>query len=448
MDFIFQLLLVIILVFLNGFFVASEFALVAIRKTRINELVNKGNSAAKLVQKALNNLDSYISATQLGITLASLGLGWIGEPVIAHFIEPFLTTFLSAETAWITAHSLAVILAFSLITFLHIVLGELAPKTIALQRAEATSLLVIIPLTAFTTIFKPFIWVLNGAGNAVVKLIGLEPPSGHQLFHSEEEIRMILSQSEESGLIPKKEAEMVHNVFRLGDTTVKQIMVPRTDIASFNVATPLKEVIKRIKKHPHSRFPVFEHSIDTIIGFIHVKDIYAEVLKLGEEGKDLSNKKISETNILRQIITVPEVKKVDDVLVEMRRKRVHIAVVNDEFGGTAGLVTLEDILESVVGEIEDEFEKPLKEIQRQSNGSYLIDGLTPIDRVQTRFKLPLRGQGYTTISGLVFGLLGHEPRVGDEVQVGNIIFKVETIDGKRIKTLTLKKEYKSKKTIN
>src|SRR3990167_5941376 len=197
MDFIFQILLVIILVFLNGFFVASEFALVAIRKTRINELVNKGNSAAKLVQKALNNLDSYISATQLGITLASLGLGWIGEPVIAHFIEPFLTTFLSAETAWITAHSLAVIIAFSLITFLHIVLGELAPKTVALQRAESTALFVIVPLVIFTKIFKPFIWVLNGAGTLVLKLFGLSTPAGQLPGHSEEEVKLILSQSAE-----------------------------------------------------------------------------------------------------------------------------------------------------------------------------------------------------------------------------------------------------------
>ncbi len=444
MDFFFQIILVIILVLLNGFFVASEFALVGIRKTRIDELVNQGNQAAKLVQKALQNLDSYISATQLGITLASLGLGWIGEPAIAHFLEPFLLNFLSPEGALITAHSLAVILAFSFITFLHIILGELAPKTIALQRAESTSLLLIVPLTAFTTIFKPFIWILNGSGNLVVKLIGLESPLGHQLVHSEEEIRMLLNQSQESGTIPRKEVEMVQNVFRLGDTTVKQIMIPRTDVIAFNVATPLKEVVKKIKKQPHSRFPVFEHSIDSIIGFVHVKDIYAEVLKLADNGKDFDGKKLSELDILRQIITVPEIKKNDDVLVEMRRKRVHIAIVNDEFGGTAGLVTLEDILESVVGEIEDEFEKPIKEIQRQSNGAYLIDGLTPIERVQNRFKLPLRGQGYTTIGGLVFGLLGHEPRVGDQVQIGNIIFGVESIDGKRIKTLTLKKESKKK----
>lgn len=417
---------------------ASEFALVGIRKTRVKELVNRGNSSAKLIQKALNNLDSYISATQLGITLASLALGWIGEPAVAHYLEPYLVLFLPYWFVLITAHSLAVLVAFSLITFLHIVLGELAPKTIALQRAESISLLTIIPLTAFLTIFKPFIWVLRKSGSLLIKSIGLKSPQGSQLIHSEEEIRMILDQSRESGLIPSNEAEMVNNIFKLGDTSVKQIMVPRTDIIAFNVAMTLREVEKRIKKNPHSRFPVYEQSIDTIIGFIHVKDIYLEILVSDKD------KKLSETSFVRQILTVPENKKADAVLVQMKRKRVHIAIVNDEYGGTAGLVTLEDVIESVIGEIEDEFEKPQKEIQRQTNGTYLVDGLTPIEKIQEKFKLPLKGQGYTTIGGLVFGLLGHEPRVGNQVQIGNLVLGIETIEGKRIKTLSLKKSSSSK----
>lgn len=445
MEFIFQLLLVFLLVLLNGYFVAAEFSLVAVRRTRINELANKGSAAAKLVQKALDNLDNYISATQLGITLASLGLGWIGEPAIAHFLEPFMNPYLSQDSAFIAAHTLSVILAFSFITFLHIVLGELAPKTIALQRAESTSMFVILPLIIFTNVFKPFIWVLNGAGNFVVSLIGLKPPKGHLLVHSEEEIKMILNQSQESGIIPKGEAEMVNNIFKLGDTTVRQIMVPRTDIIAFNVATPLSEVVKRIKKHPHSRFPVFENSIDTIIGFVHVKDIYREVLKLDDTGPNSDSKKISETDLIRQIISVSEMKKVDLVLVEMRKKRVHIAAVDDEFGGTAGLVTLEDVIESVVGEIEDEFEKPLTDIKKQPGGVYTIDGLTPIEKVQEKFKLPLKGQGYTTIGGLTFGLLGHEPRIGDKVQIGEIIFEIEQIEGKRIKSLSLKRDNAKRK---
>lgn len=330
---------------------ASEFALVGVRKTRIDELAKNGNSSAKRVQRALVNLDSYISATQLGITLASLGLGWIGEPAIAHFLEPFLATYLSQTIAFVTSHTLATIIAFSFITFLHIVLGELAPKTVALQRAETTALLIILPLRIFATIFKPFIWILNEAGGLVVSLAGLKPPSGHQLVHSEEEIKMILNQSQESGLIPKREAEMVHNIFKLGDIEVKQIMIPVAEIIAFNVDIPLKEVVKTIKEHPHSRFPVFKKTIDSVIGFVHVKDIYQEILKSDGE------RKLSKTDIIREIIEIPEDQKVDKILREMKKKRIHIAIVDNEFGETAGMVTMEDVIESVVGEIEDEFEK-------------------------------------------------------------------------------------------
>lgn len=438
MEIIPQLGLVIILVLLNGYFVASEFALVAVRKTRIEELVKRGNHSATLVQKALADLDSFISATQLGITLASLALGWIGEPAIAHFLEPYFT-FLPKEAATISAHSVSIVIAFTIITFLHIVLGELAPKTIALQKAETISLFIIAPLTLFAKVFRPFIWILNGAGSMVLKLFGFTAPSGHQLVHSEEEIRMLLAQSAESGAIQKKEAEMVYSVFRLGDIPVKQIMVPRTDIIAFNVSTSLKEIVKQVERHPHSRFPVYEHSIDTVIGFVHIKDIYKEVFKSKEE------KRLSETSLIRQIIGVPETKRIDEVLLDMRKKRVHIAVVNDEYGGTAGMVTLEDILESLVGEIQDEFEQPLRDIQKQQDGSYLVDGLTAIERVQRKFNLSMKGQGYTTIGGLVFGLLGRQPEQGDMVQIGNIIFQIERTEGKRISTLRLKKESKKRR---
>ncbi|QQG40839.1 MAG: HlyC/CorC family transporter [Candidatus Levyibacteriota bacterium] len=435
MEFIIQLLSVILLVLLNGYFVASEFALVAVRKTRIDELVRKGNATAKLVQKALIDLDSFISATQLGITLASLGLGWIGEPAIAHFLEPYFA-FLPNNASFLTAHAVSIIIAFTIITFLHIVLGELAPKTIALQRAEITSLFIIAPLTVFTKIFSPFIWILNGAGSIVLKLFGFTAPTGHQLVHSEEEIRMILAQSAQSGAIPKKEVEMLYSVFRLGDIPVKQIMVPRTDIVAFNVSTSLRKIIKQVKLHPHSRFPVYEHSIDTVIGFVHIKDIYKEVLKSKKE------KRLSETKLVRVIMGVPETKRIDEVLLDMRKKRVHIAVVNDEYGGTAGMVTLEDILESLVGEIQDEFEQPLRDMQKQKDGSYLVDGLTAVEKVQSKFNLSMKGQGYTTIGGLVFGLLGRQPEQGDTVQIGTIIFQVEKTEGKRISMLRLKKESK------
>ena len=367
MEIIPQLALVFILVFLNGFFVASEFALVAVRKTRINELVKNGNKSARLVQKAIKNLDTYISATQLGITLASLGLGWLGEPVIAKFLEPYLERFLSEQIAFVSAHGAAIVIAFSIITFLHIVLGELAPKSIALQKAETTSLWIIRPLSLFATIFKPFIWILNGAGILVLKLIGFKAPSGHQLVHSEEEIKMILAQSAEEGAIEKEEAEMVYRVLKLGDLPVREIMIPRTKIIAFSIETPLKSVIKTAEENLHSRFPVYKDSIDNIVGFIHIKEIYKYALSDSKQKiveslyKTLLRKenkaRISKTRLIRKILPVSQAREIDEVLLEMRSKRVHIAVVNDELGGTAGIVTLEDILETLVGEIHDEFEK-------------------------------------------------------------------------------------------
>lgn len=438
MEFLFQLGLVLLLVLLNGYFVASEFALVAVRKTRIDELTRKGNVRARVLQKALHNLDSYISATQLGITLASLALGWAGEPAIAHFLNPFFT-FLPSDAAFFTSHTLSAIVAFSIITFLHIVLGELTPKSVALQRSETVALLVITPLLVFMKVFWPFIWFLNNAGQLVLKVFKLPMPSTRQLVHSEEEVRMILSQSALEGVIPSKEVEMVYNVFQLGDTPVKYVMIPRTDILAFNIAMSLKDIIKRIEKYPHSRFPVYENTIDSIIGFVHVKDIYRELLKSGE------SMKLSQLDITRAIISVPEVKKIDAVLQDMRRKRIHIAVVNDEYGGTSGIVTLEDIIESLVGEIEDEFEESGTNIFKRKDGSYTIAGHTLIADFQEKFRLPLRGQGYTTIGGLVFGLLGHEPRIGDTVEISNLVLKVEEIEGKRIKALKLQKKAKQRK---
>lgn len=373
MELIFQLGLVLLLVFLNGFFVASEFALVAVRKTRIDVLVKKGNKTAKLVQKSIAELDTFISATQLGITLASLALGWIGEPAIAHFLEPMLHNFLPQSAAVFTSHSVAVVIAFTIITFLHIVLGELAPKTIALQKAETTSLFIIAPLTIFATIFKPFIWALNEVGGLVLRLVGFSAPSGHQLVHSEEEIKMILAQSASEGALEKNEVEMVYSVLKLGDIPVSKVMIPRTKIIAFEKGVPISKIIQTTQKHQHSRFPIYKDTIDSIVGFLHIKDIYSHLIA---DNKGLSLKDIYETFIrskgektlsqLKIIRNIPHVKitdRIDDVLILLRAKRVHIAVVDDEDGGTAGLVALEDVVEKLVGEIGDEFDELEKEIK-------------------------------------------------------------------------------------
>lgn len=432
MEIIPRLLLVLPFVFLNAFFVAAEFALVAVRRTRIDELSNKKNRAAKLVQSALSDINSYLSAAQLGITAASLALGWVGEPAVADILEPYFH-FLPDNLAFISRHTVSVIIAFIFITVLHIVLGEFVPKSMALAKAETISLFTIAPLVLFTKFFLPFIWALNSIGSIFLRLFRIPKLTGHEVVHSEEEIKMILNQSGQEGAIEEEEVEMVYNVFKLGDMPIKQVMIPRTDIVAFNVSVSLREILKKVMSNLHSRFPVYENSIDSVIGFVHIKDIYKAAMKTHKDAR------LSEMHIVRKIISVPENKRADEVLLDMRKKRIHIAVVNDEFGGTAGLVTLEDIIESLVGEIQDEFEKPEKEIQRQKDGSYLIDGLLPVEKVQKRFSLPLRGQGYSTIGGLVFGLLGREPRENDEVQIGLVLFTIEEMEKKRIKTLRLKR---------
>lgn len=431
---------------------ASEFALVAVRKTRIDELVKRGNTSAKFVQKALNNLDIFISATQLGIPLASLALGWLGEPAIARSLEPFFHNFLPNDAALITSHGAAFIVAFSVITFLHIVLGELAPKSIALQKSELTSLWVIAPLSLFATVFKLVIWILNETGLLVLRLIGFPTPTGHQSIYSEEEIKMILAQSAEGGAIEKAEAEMVYSVLKFGDLPVKQIMIPRTKIIAFDMDTSLQKVIRVAEKNLHSRFPVFKGSIDNIVGFIHIKEIYKHALsdsklKLVKGVYRTFLKKeeevtISQTKLLRKILQIPETRRIDDVLLDMRKKRVHIAVVTDEYGGISGIVTLEDVLESLVGEIQDEFEVPYKEIQKQKNNTYLVDGFASVESVKSKFKLPIKGEGYTTIGGLVNGLMGHDPAIGEKIIIGDLEMQISEMEKNRIKKMVFKKIHK------
>lgn len=367
MEIIPQIALIFILVFLNGFFVASEFAIVTVRKTRIDELVREGNKRAEFVQNAIKNLESYISAIQLGVTISSLGLGWVGESTIANLIAPYFSVFLPDEIATISAHSIGISISFILITYLLIVLGELIPKTIAYQKSEKIALMIIIPITIFHIIFRPFIFILNKSSVMILKLIGFKKPSANSMVHSEEEIKMILAQSAEEGAIEKAEAEMVFRVLKLGDLPVKEIMIPKTKIIAFEIETPIKSVIKIAEENLHSRFPVYKDSVDNILGFIHIKEIYKYSLSIPKQKiiENLYNTllrkeigtKISKTKLIRKILKVSEDQEIDEVLLEMRSKRVHIAVVNDKLGKTTGIITLEDILETLVGDIHDELEK-------------------------------------------------------------------------------------------
>jgi CBS domain containing-hemolysin-like protein len=426
MNFMPQVILVILLIFLNGFFVASEYALIAIRKTRVDELVKKGDSAARLIQRALDNLQNFISTTQLGSTIVSLALGWVGEPVVAGVLIS-LMSFLPKGPAQIIAHTLSIIISFIFLTFFTIVIGEIVPKTIAIERAELTATVTIVPMTFLVKIFKPFIRILNYLGTLSFKLIGVSPVGNSQHLYTKDEVKMILDMTRKNGILPKNEVEMLLNVFKLSDIPIRKIMMPRTDIIAFEAASSYQKLMDSIERVGYSRYPVYRKSIDNIIGFIHIKDIYGAMLKM--EGR----KKLSQTNLIRKIITIPETRKAYEVLLDMRRKHVHLAVVSDEFGGTAGIVTLEDIIESLVGEIQDEFDDPIREIVRQRDGSYLIDGRTSLELLSKKLHIPVKDQGYMTVSGLVLDELGREPVLGSKVYIGKGVLIVENIDGKRIK---------------
>lgn len=428
-----QLILVVLLLGLNAFFVASEYALVTIRKSRIDEQVKKGNSVARWIARALSDLKSYISATQLGSTIASLALGWLGEPVVAKLISS-LFFFLPKGIAGIIEHTVAFIISFILLTYLSIVIGELVPKTLAMQRSEAILAVCIAPLLFFAKLFRPFIKGLTVSGNIIFKIFGVSPGTGVQLIYSKDEIKTILEQVSQNGTVPQQDAEIVQNAFSLHDLPIRRIMVPFPDIVAFEQSITLSQIVRQLESHPtFSRFPIYESDIDNIKGYVHVKDVYRLVLNRKESSS------LSELNIIRNIINVPETKKVDEVLSDMRKKHIHLAVVSDEFGRTVGIVTLEDILESLVGEIQDEFDTYNESIRRQDDRTYVLDARISPELVEKKLKLDLGSQGYTTVGGLVFGLLGREPHVGNKITVDHCLFEIDAMEGKRIKTVILRR---------
>src|SRR5690606_22269209 len=351
----FQIFLTFFLVFLNGFFVAAEFAIVKVRSSQIEIKAKSGGAVAKIAKHITQHLDNYLAATQLGITLASLGLGWVGESVMKHILIDILLFFGAGDSfAASFSQTAAPITAFAIITILHIVFGELAPKSLAIQRPVSITMGVSFPLHVFYLIFRPFIWLLNGFANALLKLAGIGTISGHDTIHSSEELQYILEQGKESGALDLSEHELIKNVFDFNERIVKNIMVPRTKISAVELTTPSGELLETIIKEGYSRVPVYDETIDKIVGVVHAKDI----LPLLAEGKELVLK-----DIIRKPYFIPETKKINDLMSELQQKRMQIAIVLDEFGGTAGMVTLEDIVEELVGEIQDEYdeEKPIVE---------------------------------------------------------------------------------------
>lgn len=423
-----RLFAVALLVLANGFFVAAEFALVSVRRTRVAELMEQGNTAARWVKKAIDDPDRFIAATQLGITLASLGLGWMGEPALSNLIQPLVNLF-PVEIEEQVSHSISAGLSFALITFLHVVVGELAPKSIALQNPERTSLVVARPTIWTERFFKPAIWALNGTGNALLRWIGIHPASGHELVHSVEELKMLVSASAESGVVQDGAKEMLHAIFDFGQTLVRYVMVPRTEMVAVPRDADLETLLSLATEQPYSKFPVYSDSLDHILGIVHLKDLL-QAATAPLEGPHTAEK------IMREAIFVPETARISTLLALFRTRQQHIAIVLDEYGGTAGVVTLSDLLEEIVGEVNDPFaDEP--DILALPDGSALVDGLTPIDEVNEHFSLMLTDPHYDTLAGFMLGKLERLAQVGDKVIVDGVRLQVEAMDGLRIARISL-----------
>jgi CBS domain containing-hemolysin-like protein len=419
---------VLALVFANGFFVAAEFSIVTVRKTRIDQLIAEGHRTARTVRRAISDPESYIAATQLGITMASLGLGWIGEPALASLIQPTLR-WLPVTVAEATAHSAAVAIAFAIVTALHIVLGELAPKTIALERPESTALIVVKPTELFMRVFRPFIRFLNGMGQAVVKMLGLHSKGGHAMVHSEEELKMLVTASQEAGVLEEREEQMLHRVFGFADLTAGQVMIPRTELVAAEADTPLHELIEAIARTGRTRVPVYRGDLDNVVGVLHVTDL----LKPAASGAP-----VNAGMLAREALMVPETLEADEVLTEMRRRGVSEALVIDEYGGTAGLVTFEALMDRIVGDPQ-ESAGGSPHINVLPDGSADIDGLTLVADVNQQFGLHIDEETYTTIGGYVLGRLGRRPRVGDVIDVEGRRMRVDALDGLRVSKVWLSK---------
>jgi len=429
-----RLLSVFLLVAANGFFVAAEFSLVSVRKTRIDELVAEGNRRARVVRRSLRDLDSYIAATQLGITMSSLALGWVGEPALAALLDPLFESILPENAAFISAHTVAFVIAFSIITVLHIVFGELAPKTVALQRSEATSMWIAGPLEVFLRIFRPIIAAMNGLGRLVVRSAGLQDNSGHGLIHSEAELRMLVTASAQGGHLEETEQEIIDRAFMFHDDMAADVMLPRTEMVGFPLNATPEQARQLLTTHRMERYPVYEGNSDHISGILHARDALA-VLASGET--------LNIADLLRPVLQVPTTIPLDRLLESMREARTHIAVAIDEFGGTAGIVELEQVMARLVGALPDEF-TPLQAYGDGEHEDELVaenlDGLTLVQDVNDAFDMHLDEESAHTIGGLVFYELGRTPLIGDTVMLDDARFTITDLDGLRVAGLRMEKQ--------
>lgn len=422
----FDLLAALVLIVLNGFFVAAEFALVRVRESRIVQLEQEGSVRAGVVHGVLRDLDAYLSVCQVGITVASLALGWVGEPAVSALIAPGLEALGIGNERVIEL--IAVALGFSVITYAHLVFGEQAPKYFSIQRAEGTALWISRPLKVFWLLFRPLVWLVNASTNLVLLPWGIR--LGEEMeAHSEEELRIMISSSTSSGVLDPQEREYLNNVFDFGDTVAREVMVPRPDVEALPSDAPLEELVERAAFGRYTRYPVYEEDLDHVLGAVHVKDLFRAAKENGE-GFDLEP-------LIRECLVVPENKRIEEILREFQKRTLQMAIVIDEWGSVEGLITIEDIIEELVGEIQDEFDEDEATIERLDNDTYAIDGRIQITQVNESFHLDLPHEDFDTIGGYILGALGRPPEPGDVVEAEGVTLRVKNVDGPRVSMLTL-----------
>ncbi|MFL5981998.1 MAG: hemolysin family protein [Gaiellaceae bacterium] len=423
MTLLFELVAVGVLILLNAFFVAAEYGLVTARRTRIIELHHEGNRRARDVLRITSDPPRFIAAMQLGVTLTSLGIGALGEQALARAFDDVMATLL------------AVLLAYLILTFLHVVIGELVPKGIALGHSEGTALFVSAPVRGFFIVLRPLIWFLQRSTELVLRWLGLQPPGAEDDVLSEAELRMVVSQSTKGGQIEQQEQEMLYKVFDFADKEASDVMVPRPEVVALSIDLPPEQALEAVMDSPYTRYPVYRESLDDVVGILHVRDLFSALRERG-----MHEVKIEE--IVRPAHIVPETKDLAALLTEFRRANQHMAIVVDEYGEMEGIVTLEDLLEEIVGEIEDEFDLPDESIEQVDDDTIRIDGTFPIDDFNERFRTALPDEDYHTVAGFVFGLLGRQPEVGDDISHDGMRFDVLDIDGSRINKIAVTFEHR------
>jgi putative hemolysin len=416
---LYELIAVAALILLNGFFVAAEYGLVTVRRTRIAELAQQEhNRRARAVLTITDSPPRFIAAMQLGVTLSSLGIGALGEVALTRAFDPVLATVF------------AVILAYLILTFLHVVIGELVPKAVALRYSERTALTVSTPVRAFFVVFRPLIWLLQGSTELILSAFGLQPPVAAGAVYSETELKMLVSESTERGEIQEGEQEMLYKVFDFADKEVSDVMVPRPEVVALSVDLPPEQALQAVLDSPYTRYPVYRGSLDTIVGVLHVRDLIEAMHERGIASVEVED-------LLRPAYMVPETKDLAALLTEFRNQNQHMAIVLDEYGNMEGIVTLEDVLEEIVGEIEDEFDLPDESVERVDENTIRIDGTFPIDDFNEQFGRALPDEDYHTVAGYVFGLLGRTAEVGDEIEADGLRFHIDEVEGTRIQRLTV-----------